>query len=286
MQAIAMDCVRSVAWLFLLAAILVPLERAFADRPQRLVRPQFAVDLAYFFINGIGTAAALAALGGLLATAAQACVPEPVRALSAGLGLWQRMLATLVVGEFGFYWGHRLSHHVPLLWRFHAVHHSARQVDWLTSSRGHPVDIVFTRTCGFALIHAAGLAGPDVAGGSTAVAAATVFTIFWGFFIHANLRWRMGWLELLIATPAFHRWHHTNDAHRDRNFASTLPFYDWLFGTMHLPSGASPPVFGCDTAVAGDLVGQLAGPLVARPGLPEEISTRRPNALDDAPPPA
>ena len=88
-----------------------------------------------------------------------------------------------------------------------------------------------------------------------------VFSIFWGFFIHANLRWRLGWLESVIATPAFHRWHHTNDGDRDHNYASTLPIYDRLFGTWHLPKRGVPSVFGTDTAVPDGLLGQLLGPL-------------------------
>jgi sterol desaturase/sphingolipid hydroxylase (fatty acid hydroxylase superfamily) len=58
---------------------------------------------------------------------------------------------------------------------------------------------------------------------------------FWGFFIHANVRWRFGPLEWLIATPAFHLWHHTLSGPRDRNFASMPPCWDWLFGTSYLP---------------------------------------------------
>jgi sterol desaturase/sphingolipid hydroxylase (fatty acid hydroxylase superfamily) len=85
-------------------------------------------------------------------------------------------------------------------------------VDGLTSSRGHPVDLIFTRLCGLTLIRASGLVSPDAVAPNAALLLAAVFSIVWGYFIHANLRWRLGWLESVIATPAFHRWHHTNDS--------------------------------------------------------------------------
>lgn len=272
LAALAIDVVRTSIWLFLLTAILVPLERLFAERPQAVLRRQFVPDLAYYFINSLGTAAVLTALGAMLAEGARRIMPGAILSFSAGLSLWPRVLATLVVGEFGFYWGHRWSHEIPLLWRFHAIHHSAEQVDWLTASRGHPLDILFTRLCGFVLIYTCGLARPDT-GGSVTISLLTVFTIFWGFFIHANLRWRLGRLEAVISTPAFHRWHHANDEFRNHNYASTLPIYDRLFGTLHLPKRGNPAVFGADTPVPDGVVGQLLAPLdvagprsMAKPG--------------------
>ena len=60
--------------------------------------------------------------------------------------------------------------------------------------------------------------------------------IVWGFFIHANLRWRLGPLEWLVATPAFHHWHHSRNDHINRNYASTLPLLDpaaaWYVGDV------------------------------------------------------
>lgn len=80
----------------------------------------------------------------------------------------------------------------------------------------------------------------------TAAATVTSSTL-WGFFLHANLRWRFGWLEQLVATPPFHHWHHVADAPLNRNFASTLPVLDRLFDTLHLPARAWPAHYGIGT---------------------------------------
>ena len=97
------------------------------------------------------------------------------------------------------------------------------------------------------------------------VALVTIIGTVWSFFIHANVRCRLGPVEWLISTPAFHHWHHTNDEHRDRNFAAIFPLYDRVFGTAWLPRHW-PPVYGTDTKVAPTLTGQLLDPLT--PGEP------------------
>ena len=83
----------------------------------------------------------------------------------------------------------------------------------------------------------------------------------WSFFIHANVRWRLGPLEWLISTPAFHHWHHTNDEHRNRNFAAIFPWLDRLFRTLYLPAHP-PPVYGIDGHMSKTLAGQLIDPLL------------------------
>jgi sterol desaturase/sphingolipid hydroxylase (fatty acid hydroxylase superfamily) len=72
----------------------------------------------------------------------------------------------------------------------------------------------------------------------------TFISVFWAFLIHANVKWRFGPLEHILSSPRFHHWHHSRDDHPNHNFASMLPFYDRLFGTHHLPSGAWPPSYG------------------------------------------
>jgi sterol desaturase/sphingolipid hydroxylase (fatty acid hydroxylase superfamily) len=74
------------------------------------------------------------------------------------------------------------------------------------------------------------------------------------------LRWRFGPLEWLIATPAFHHWHHTLAGPVNRNYAPMLPWMDALFGTLHLPRKQWPAQYGTDTRVPTSLAAQLVQP--------------------------
>jgi sterol desaturase/sphingolipid hydroxylase (fatty acid hydroxylase superfamily) len=183
----------------------------------------------------------------------------------------------MAVGEIGFYWGHRWSHEWPWLWRFHAVHHSATHLNFLVNTRAHPIDMVFTRLCGVALLYATGLA--NVVGPHPTLAPALILFLgsTWSFFIHANLRWRLGPLEEVIATPAFHHWHHTFDDHKDHNYAAMLPVFDRLFGTFYLPK-AWPADYGTATPMPDDLVGQLLEPFAPRPKATPPSEVDRPRA--------
>ena len=174
--------------------------------------------------------------------------------------LWGRIVAGLIVGEIGFYWGHRWAHAIPLLWRFHSIHHSAERIYFLISSRAHPIDNVFIRLCGLVPVYVLGIATPLTRDGGVVSALLVILLTAWGFLIHANVRWRLGPVEQLIATPAFHHWHHTVGQERDCNYASMLPWIDRLFGTYHLPRDRWPSAYGIETPLPTSLVGQMAYP--------------------------
>jgi len=259
----AEDVGRLAVWLVLLVAVFVPLERLFALHPAKLWRRQVGVDLAWYFINSLLPAALMALPLSVLARTLRGLDPAGIYSAMALWPLWLKLPLVFMVNDFGVYWAHRASHHIPFLWRFHAVHHSAEHLDWLVNTRAHPFDLVFTRLAGLGLVYVCGLAGARGNYLDPGVALVTVLGTLWSFFIHANVRFRLGPLEWLVSTPAFHHWHHTNDEHRDRNFAAIFPLYDRLFGTAWLPRHW-PPVYGTDTKVAPTLTGQLLDPLTIR----------------------
>lgn len=251
------EIVRLSIWLLLLCAIFVPLERLAGIRRQAFFRPQFLTDLGYYVLNSILVGMVLGVPLVLIGGAVHQLIPSTVLATIAAWPAWVRLVLALLVGEIGFYWGHRLTHEIPFLWRFHSIHHSATEVDFLTNTRAHPVDMVFTRTLGFIPVVALGLTGDS----TLVTVLVLIMGTLWGFFIHANVRWRFGPLEHVIATPFFHRWHHTNDARRDHNYAAMFPFVDHLFGTYVSPSHW-PTLYGIDAPMPPSLGRQLLDPFM------------------------
>ena len=274
---VILTIVKLCIWLALLSAVFVPLERIFAMRRQAIFRTQIGIDLGYFFLNGVLPSLLLSTPLAALAWAAHAVLPTAITGAAATWPLGLRLPAALIVGEIGFYWGHRWSHQIPLLWRFHAVHHSAERIDWLVNTRAHPIDMIFTRLCGLVPLYVLGLAAPTTGEASVVPVAVLLVGIVWGFFIHANLRWRFGPLEWLVATPGFHHWHHTNDSKDvvDKNYAAMLPVMDWLFGSLHLPATGLPVRYGTDHPMPAGFVDQLLEPFMPE-NMPPQAPPRTP----------
>jgi len=256
----ALSVLRIGLWLVLLTMLFVPLERWCSARHAPLRKRAWRQDLAYYMISSLVPIVLLSVPAALLAVAASHVLPSVLTTAVAGLPPALRMALAFLVGEIGYYWGHRLSHELPCLWRFHALHHSSEPLHFLSNTRTHPVDMIVTRLCGLVPMYLTGLAGPSMAG-SAAPALLLVLGMLWGFFIHADLRWRLGPLEWLVTTPAFHHWHHSRNDHINRNYAATLPVLDRVFGSHYLPRHW-PAQYGTDTPQADTLAGQLLDPLL------------------------
>jgi sterol desaturase/sphingolipid hydroxylase (fatty acid hydroxylase superfamily) len=247
----------AIALLFL---VFVPLEKLFALRRQRVFRRGLLTDLTHLLVNNlfvvVGTVAlvVLAALPlvWMRAFDVEAALPGPV-----AIGL------AFTVAFVGNYVGHRLTHAVPFLWRFHAVHHSIEEMDWVASGRLHPLDAAFTQGCAVLPLF---LLGYD---GGAFVGVGAVVTLL-ALFQHANVRLRFPVLRWVVLTPEWHHWHHARDPDaRDTNFG--LPVIDKVFGTAYLPRDRRPSGFGIpDPVPAGSYLAHLAYPFT-RPTPPPPV---------------
>jgi len=249
------------AWLFVVMAVLAPLERARPLHRQRLFRADFNLDLGYYFLGGILPAYFLVMVSGATQVG-QSWLAFDAGSWVRGLPFALQLAMVVVLGELLYYWAHRWSHEIPWLWRFHAIHHSPRELDWLVNTRAHPLDLVFSRALGTAALVLLGLAHGAHGRELDLVAAVAIFNTAWGFFIHANTGLRLGYLEQLVTTPAFHHWHHANDssAVTNKNYAALLPWMDRMFGTYHMPAGRYPARYGIGETLPGTLWAQLALP--------------------------
>jgi sterol desaturase/sphingolipid hydroxylase (fatty acid hydroxylase superfamily) len=243
--------------LLLLAAIFVPLERAFARHPeQQVFRRGWRTDLVHFFVSHV-----LVQVLTLLTVAPALLLfrwigSASLQAAVAAQPAWLQLLEAVVVADLGGYAAHRAFHAFPFLWRFHAIHHSSEALDWLAGSRLHLVDVVVTRAAAFAPLFLLGFErGPLTAYLIWVAAQATL--------VHANLRFGFGPIRHLLVTPQFHHWHHAAEAEgRDVNFAVHLPWIDRLFGTHHLPGDRWPARYGIDgNPVPSGWLAQLLHPL-------------------------
>lgn len=243
-QQFLVDFLRLTLWLGLLAAVFVPLERLFGN-PERGPKSPILGEIGYYFLNNLLPAMLLAAPLALVAALSRKLLPGAWLELLAATPFVVKLFISLFLSELCSYWGHRLSHKWPILWQFHARHHQPEQVTWLTNSHNHPVDILWARVTALFPVYALGFAEPTAGRDNLIPILLLFFAAFWSFFIHANIRWRLGPLEHLLVTPAFHHWHHTNDEWRDHNYATLLPVMDRIFGTHHLPDHF-PPNYGID----------------------------------------
>ncbi len=245
--------------LFLLALVFVPLERLWPLRAEQSVfRPAWTTDVVHFFASHV-LVQALSFLILWPATRLAAAVPDAVVVpLVRGLPTWGQWLLAVIVADLAQYAVHRAFHVVPLLWRFHAIHHSSPALDWLAGSRLHLVDVLATRSLVLTALLSLGIEAPALTG-------YLAFVSLHAVLIHANLRWDFGALERVLVSPRFHHWHHSDAAEaRDRNFAVHLPWIDAVFGTRHLPPGRWPDTYGvAGEPVPAGYLGQLAHPFRA-----------------------
>jgi sterol desaturase/sphingolipid hydroxylase (fatty acid hydroxylase superfamily) len=223
---------------FLLALLFYLLERLFPEQPEQpALRKGTQVDTIYWFFDFFVTQRLVAAVS-IVALIAAVALGMPRLSLLALQPLWLQAIEAVLAAEFCGYWSHRMMHQIPVLWRVHKVHHSSERLDWLAAARVHPFESVWNKIVALLPLFLLGFS-PKI-------------TVFFGpliaiypIFVHANVRWGYGWIGYFIASPAFHRWHHSADWDAlNKNYSGLLPLFDFLFGTAHFPRHGKPVSFG------------------------------------------
>jgi sterol desaturase/sphingolipid hydroxylase (fatty acid hydroxylase superfamily) len=172
----------------------------------------------------------------------------------AALPLAVQTLVFLIGEDIILYWTHRWFHGARM-WKYHAVHHSSEELEWISAARFHPVNLFLGSVFADVVMLLAGIS-PNI------FVVLGPLTIAHSAFVHANLGWTLGPFRYVLATPVFHRWHHTAaDRGGEKNFAATFPVLDVLFGTFYMPAGELPDNYGiADRNYPTTFQGQLARP--------------------------
>jgi len=226
--------------LLMTGLLFAPIERLFPhNAAQRLFRIEWREDLFYYLVSSmLVQAVTFLTLAPSKIVMSQSGGWEGFRALVGSQPLVLQVIEIMLATDLVQYWFHRAFHRVPFLWGFHAVHHSAKAMDWLAGGRMHFFEIVALRGI---------TALPMMTLGFTPTALQVYIGIVYVYsaLLHANLRGDFDRLGFYVATPRFHHWHHGLEPEAvDVNFAIHFPFWDRLFGTYFLPAGRWPKAYG------------------------------------------
>ena len=168
--------------------------------------------------------------------------------------LWLReavmTVALFLAYDFGYWLDHYLKHKVPAFWEFHRVHHTAEKLSPLTAYRVHPVDSLIFTNIVTVIMGAVGGALPVLMGapspsamisGTNLILVVFIFAVIHLQHSHIDIRFT-GTLGKWLFSPAHHQIHHSDEArHFDRNMGSCLAVWDWMFGTLVIPTRAEKP---------------------------------------------
>lgn len=156
-----------------------------------------------------------------------------------GLGPVSQCIAFLIISDFLSYWSHR-AFHGAFLWPIHAVHHGPHDVDWTTAYRFHPLNLALGPWLVTSVVIFLGIAPANILHLAPLEA-------FMAYFVHANLNITLGPLKYIIATPIFHRWHHTYASEGGMsNYGAIFSIWDLVFGTFYFPENRLPMKYGIE----------------------------------------
>lgn len=232
------------------------MERVFpAKKDQPFFRKGWMLDLCYFLGQYLLWGSVVYFVLSYFSDWLTGIVPGTFRAMLQSQPIWIQAIEVIILSDLLIYWGHRLQHKVPFLWRFHKVHHSAERLDWLAAHREHPLDSIYT----VGLIN---LPMFIVGFPMEVLAGVIAFRGIWAIYIHSNVRLSIGPLKKIIGSPELHHWHHHLDQNAG-NYANISPLMDLLFGTYVCPD-YEPEAVGIQEDFPENYIGQLVEPIVGK----------------------
>jgi sterol desaturase/sphingolipid hydroxylase (fatty acid hydroxylase superfamily) len=146
---------------------------------------------------------------------------------------WLQLMTLFIIADFIQWNVHRMLHHVPWLWEFHKLHHSVKEMGFAAHLRFHWMETIFYKTIQYVPLTMIGFGIQDFF-------VVHIITLFIGHLNHANLNWNYGYFRYILNNPRMHIWHHAKNWPQNYPFAAnygiSLSLWDYLFGTVYLPS--------------------------------------------------
>jgi sterol desaturase/sphingolipid hydroxylase (fatty acid hydroxylase superfamily) len=160
--------------------------------------------------------------------------PEWFDLSASGLLLW--VIAALA-WDFCYYWFHRFSHEISVLWAAHAVHHQSEDYNLSTALRQTSTGFLF----GWIFYLPLFLIGFPL----EVLITVNAINLIYQFWVHTQMVLRLGMLDRILVTPSNHRVHHAqNERYIDKNYGGMLILWDRFFGTFEDESDEEPVIFG------------------------------------------
>ncbi|MCK5726485.1 MAG: sterol desaturase family protein [Thiotrichaceae bacterium] len=224
--------------------IFITIEKIWPFRDQPVFRFGWQTDFNHFLLNHLLIGLMLLVTTQFIHHAFGWVSTIGIAPLLQSMPFLLQLFFIILFADLVQYWAHRGYHEVPFLWRFHAVHHSAKRMDWMAGSRQHILEIIATRCLVLVPVMMLGFS-------KSVVDAYIIIVGLQAVFNHANVQFKFGWLQYIIVTPQFHHWHHSSDkAAIDKNYAAHFSFLDYLFGSAVKGQKEWPKEYG----VVGDYI--------------------------------
>ena len=151
-----------------------------------------------------------------------------------GIALW---VVAALAWDFCYYWFHRFSHEISILWAAHAVHHQSEDYNLSTALRQTSSGFLF----GWIFYLPLFLIGFPL----EVLLTVNAVNLIYQFWVHTQVVRRLGPLDFILVTPSNHRVHHAqNERYIDKNYGGMLILWDRLFGTFEDEREDEPVVFG------------------------------------------
>jgi sterol desaturase/sphingolipid hydroxylase (fatty acid hydroxylase superfamily) len=157
--------------------------------------------------------------------------------------LGSEIALALLIATLGGYSYHRLGHSMPFFWRIHGIHHVPNKVNLANNSVVHSFEVIASAICTQLPLLSLGFS-------EESMFIVGMFTAMQGYFIHANINVRLGWLNYLIASPESHRLHHSIIYEEAGHYGSDIVLWDAIFGSFTWQDKKVPKKVGVEDSLA------------------------------------